>query len=282
MHPNQRVAILGAGPLAYVVAACVAQVYRVHAIAPEPSQSFALSEPLLLPRLNYARSIGHLAFDEPIATPDVLWLCPELILVQDGKPDLVTLSDALAELIGHYGGPETLVILSADVPPGFTKLLKDTARHARIAYVAELLQRGRAVEGFERPDRIIVGYDFDPKTSLALKSFFSPWTAHLIETGLREAEVAKLAVNAYLAALGALTNEIADWCGTHSIDPREVEAAVRTDHRFGYQLPLTAGPALRSEQMLRDVRYLRDRIAEASAPILHAIDRSNRARLPVD
>ena len=96
----------------------------------------------------------------------------------------------------------------------------------------EFLREGCAIEDFQNPDRIVLGYE-DSKTLEILNSIYLPWQCEKIETNTRSAEMMKYVNNALLATLISTVNEysnIARMIG--NIDFRQVMHGVHMDNRW--------------------------------------------------
>jgi UDPglucose 6-dehydrogenase/GDP-mannose 6-dehydrogenase len=96
----------------------------------------------------------------------------------------------------------------------------------------EFLREGCAIEDFQYPDRIVLGYE-DLKTLEILNVIYSPWQCEKIEINTRSAEMMKYVNNALLATLISTVNEysnIARMVG--NIDFRQVMRGVHLDNRW--------------------------------------------------
>jgi len=96
----------------------------------------------------------------------------------------------------------------------------------------EFLREGNAVEDFQFPDRIVLGYE-DEKTLDILNRIYEPWACEKIEINTRSAEMMKYVNNALLATLISTINEysnIARELG--NIDFNKVMQGVHSDNRW--------------------------------------------------
>ena len=96
----------------------------------------------------------------------------------------------------------------------------------------EFLREGNAIEDFQFPDRIVLGYE-DVKTLDVLNRIYEPWDCEKIEVNTRSAEMMKYVNNALLATLISTINEysnIARELG--NIDFKKVMHGVHLDNRW--------------------------------------------------
>ncbi len=96
----------------------------------------------------------------------------------------------------------------------------------------EFLREGCAIEDFQFPDRIVLGYE-DIKTLEILNAIYKPWECEKIEINTRSAEMMKFVNNALLATLISTVNEysnIARMVG--NIDFEQVMHGVHMDNRW--------------------------------------------------
>ena len=105
----------------------------------------------------------------------------------------------------------------------------------RFACSPENLRLGNAIEIFQNPGRIIVGVR-DAVTRDVLAPLLSRFCSNLIWMQVESAEMAKHALNAFLAVSVTFTNELAVICEQVGADATEVETALRSDPRIGERL----------------------------------------------
>src|SRR5207244_5398739 len=114
----------------------------------------------------------------------------------------------LAELI-H---PGALVLVSAQVPVGFTRQLEQMwSKSLRYAYSPENLRLGKALESFRKQERVIIGLR-DLADKPRLSKLLAPFTQHIEWMSVESAEMTKHALNAFLATSVAFINEVARLC----------------------------------------------------------------------
>lgn len=263
-----KVIVYGLWHLGCVTAACLAEAgHQVVGVDPDPNVVEGLRAgrpPLLeagLPELLAAgQAAGRLsfAFDgrEALSDAEVLWVAIDTPVDENDEADVDHVRQRLEGLADALR-PGALVLVSSQVPVGFTRALsRDWAgRGLLFAYSPENLRLGRALETFRKPDRIVVGIA-DEATRRSVERLLAPFAAPLEWMSVESAEMAKHALNAFLATSVAFSNEVARVCERVGADAREVERGLKTDRRIGPGAYLAPGPAFAGGTLARDVRYL--------------------------
>jgi UDPglucose 6-dehydrogenase len=202
------------------------------------------------------------------ASPGMLSDCPLVIVARDvptaadNSSDLAPVHALLDAAIPHFRDGVVLVVTS-QVPPGFTRHLAEAIRARRphlsfqLYYWIETLVFGNAVERYLRPERIVIGVD-DPARSIApalavgLERFHCPVLRMVYES----AELTKTAINLYLCAGVTYANTMADLCEAVGADWSEMMPALRLDRRIGPAAYIRPGPGIAGGNLERDMRTL--------------------------
>jgi UDPglucose 6-dehydrogenase len=132
----------------------------------------------------------------------------------------------------------------------------------------EFLREGSAIRDFTHPDRILVGVD-TPRGGEVMEQLYRPLAlrkAPIIFTTRESAELAKHAVNAFLAMKIKFINEDADLCETVGADVEEAATAIGADGRIGPKF-LHAGPGYGGSCFPKDVSALIRTAREARSPL---------------
>jgi UDPglucose 6-dehydrogenase/GDP-mannose 6-dehydrogenase len=96
----------------------------------------------------------------------------------------------------------------------------------------EFLREGNAIEDFQFPDRIVLGYE-DLKTLDILNAIYAPWVCEKIEVNTRSAEMMKYVNNALLATLISTINEYSNIARrVGNVDFEKVMQGVHLDNRW--------------------------------------------------
>jgi UDPglucose 6-dehydrogenase len=283
--------VYGLWHLGCVTAACLAEAgQEVVALDPDPERAGELragrppvQEPGLAELIAAGLASGRLSFPSDrraaLAGVEVLWVTLDTPVDESDQADVAGVRREIEELAGLV--PEgTLVLVSSQVPAGFTRALsRDWAGHGLLfGYSPENLQLGRALEAFRKPERIVVGVA-DDAGRRRVEELMGPIAARIEWMGLESAEMTKHALNAFLATSIAFANEVARACECVGADAREVERGLKSDRRIGPGAYLAPGPAFAGGTLARDVRYLigfGERHGNAT-PLLQGVLESNAA-----
>ncbi len=288
-----RIAVHGLWHLGCVTAACLAEAgHDVTGLDREGPALQGLREgraPLLEPGLDELLQAGlragrlRLAPVEEaaaaLAGAELLWVAFDTPVDEQDRAD-VALVRAELEPLKDALEPGTLVLLSAQVPVGFTRALERdwTGRGLRFAVAPENLRLGRALEAFRRAERVVVGLR-DERDRATLAALFAPFAARVEWMSVESAEMSKHAVNAFLATSVTFINELARLCEALGADAREVERALRSEPRIGPRAYLSPGAAFAGGTLARDLRYLQSfgRERQVATPLVDGVLRSNAA-----
>ncbi len=281
-----KIVVLGLWHLGCVTAACCARHYQVVGLDFDPATVSKLQEgkaPLFEPGLNELISTGleqaNLAFStEPrlaCAEADVLWLCYDTPVNEDDEPDVQFVLGHLRRVLRHL--PESaLVLLSAQLPVGTCRRLEAEFPQFHFACSPENLRLGKAIEAFEKADRVVVGIR-DEATKPRLQNLFAPFTRHVLFMRTESAEMVKHALNSFLALSIAFINEVALLCERSGADAKEVAAGLKSEARIGPGAYLNPGGPFAGGTLARDVVALTKLAAEngETLALIPAIKQSN-------
>ena len=169
---------------------------------------------------------------------------------EHGNRDLQPIRNLIQVALG-YGVP---IVLTSQVPPGFTRSLKLSG----IYHLAETLRIKDAMQRALSPEQFILGCanpEAIPDCPLpdALRKYFQAFgdvPVHYMT--LEEAEFAKIAINLFLAAQVDITNRLAK--AAEKVDARwePIANVLRHDKRIGPHAYLTPGRWQDSKHLLRD------------------------------
>ena len=247
-----NVTVLGLWHLGCVTAACCARHFQVVGLDFDEANIAKLNAgqaPLLEPGLNelIAASLAakKLSFttDPKIACAraDVLWLCYDTPVNENDESDVAFVLANLRRALPHL--PKgALVLISAQLPVGTCRRLEAEFPQFHFACSPENLRLGRAIDAFEKAERVVVGIRNDAKKPL-LGKLFAPFTPQILFMRTESAEMVKHALNSFLALSITFINEIAR-LGEHvGADAKEVSAGLKSEPRIGLKAYL--GPAVR-------------------------------------
>ncbi len=179
-----------------------------------------------------------------IGSADVIMIAVGTPPGQDGAPNL-SYVEAVADEIGMHLDHEAVVVMKSTVPAGTNRRVlarirakmeeverTDVSSLVHIVSLPEFLSEGRAVEDFFHPNRIVIGAD-DPIAHTLIDRMHEGLNAPRMLTTIENAELIKLASNAFLATKISFANEIANIAERVGADVREVVKGVGLDHRIG-------------------------------------------------
>ena len=281
-----RICVLGLWHLGCVTAACCAKHFEVVGLDFDAANVEKLNSgkaPLFEPGLNELIAAGiaarKLSFTTnakaACANADVLWLCYDTPVndrdESDVKSVLVNLRKALAHL------PKgALVLISSQLPVGTCAKLEKEFPQFHFACSPENLRLGKAIDAFEKAERVVVGIRTAAKEPL-LEELFAPFTPEVLLMRTESAEMVKHALNSFLALSITFINEIARLCEHVGADAKEVAAGLKSEPRIGPKAYLGPGGPFAGGTLARDVVTL-TRLAKAEGEkisVIPAIKQSN-------
>ena len=289
------VAVFGTWHLGSVTAACLADLgNRVLAtdldlgtVAGLREGRPPIAEPGLAELIAKGLASGRLSIHAPddpaLGFADILYLAADTTVDDDDRVDLAFV-EALAARAASLLQKEPLVVVHSQVPVGTTERLVATmagqsGRALAAVHVPENLRLGAAIEGFLRPDRLVVGSDTAAAAD-AVIALYGSLTCEVLRMSVRSAEMAKHALNGYLATLISLASELADVCEATGADAYDVERALRADRRVSPKAPLRPGFGFAGGTLGRDVQTLRSLAAAHGlpSPLMDGVLSVNRRR----
>lgn len=197
---------------------------------------------------------ARLTFTSDIADlsgADLVYIAADVPTDARGISELGGIQDLLDRVIWALG-PEAILTILCQVPPGFTREQKQPLD--RLFYQVETLIFGRAVERAVSPERYIVGCA-DPTRPLPepLQEVLSAGGCPILPMRYESAELAKISINCFLVAQVATTNTLAEICETIGADWSEIAPALRLDGRIGPRAYLAPGLGISGGNLERDL-----------------------------
>jgi UDPglucose 6-dehydrogenase len=268
-HTSMNVAVAGLWHLGSVTAACLAAAgHRVTGIDPAPDVVNRLAtgkapvhEPGLDSLIASQIEAGRLRFTADYAgarQKDVLWVTFDTPVDENDHADTEYVVRQIDELAQH-ASDGALVLISSQLPVGTTAKLvaRHQGRNLEFCYSPENLRLGQAIDVFNRPGRIVVGVRSGADRT-RLQQLLKPFGANIEWMRVESAEMAKHALNAFLATSVSFINEVSAVSEDCGADGREVERALKTDERIGPRAYLRPGAAFAGGTLARDLRFLED------------------------
>jgi UDPglucose 6-dehydrogenase len=285
-----RVCVAGLWHLGAVTAAALASVGHEVAAFDEDATVTAdmaagkppLFEPGLEELIGAGLAAGRLrATSDPadaLRGAEVLWVTYDTPVDAEDIADVDLVVDRVQALLPLLDAG-TVVLISSQLPVGTAARLEASAPEGvSFAVSPENLRLGKAIEVFLEPDRVIVGVR-DGHARDVIRGLLAPVTERVEWMGVESAEMAKHALNAFLAVSVTFINEVAAVCERVGADAGDVSRALKTEQRIGPRAYLGPGGAFAGGTLARDVRVL-SAIGDAEGltiPLLHGIWDSNAA-----
>jgi UDPglucose 6-dehydrogenase len=229
-----------------------------------------LDEPGLPELIAAGHQAGRLSFTTDAKSAlhgaGVLWVTFDTPVDENDVADVAFVRYRL-EQIKDAVQPGTLVLISSQVPVGFTRsLAADWAgRGVRFGISPENLRLGKAIEVFRTPERVIVGLSDPEKDRDLVTRLFKPFgpagsgqPPRIEWMSLESAEMTKHALNAFLAVSVTFINELSRLCEVVGANAKEVERGLKSEARIGPKAYLGPGAAFAGGTLARDVRFLND------------------------
>ena len=191
--------------------------------------------------------------DDP-AKADVIFIAEDTPTNANGERDL----GHIRALVGKAAAYKATLVLSSQVPPGFTRSLG----LRRIVHMAETLRIKDAMERALHPEQFIFGVNRGQDVPMNL--LYYAWAhggAKVCIMSWEEAEFAKIAINMFLAAQVDTTNRLSAAAAIVGADWKKVCDALRCDKRIGSHAYLTPGRWQDSTHLMRDSITLEEIIA---------------------
>ena len=274
-----NITVLGLWHLGCVTAACAARHFHVVGLDFDEANLDRLNSgqaPLFEPGLNELIAAGiagkSLRFtgSPELACPaaDVLWVCYDTPVNEQDESDSVYVMVHLRRALLHLSAG-SLVLISSQLPVGTCRQLESEFPQFHFACSPENLRLGRAIDAFERAERVVVGIRDEMKSAL-LEELFAPFTSRVIFMRTESAEMVKHALNSFLALSITFINEIASLCEHVGADAKEVSAGLKSEPRIGPKSYLSPGGAFAGGTLARDVVAL-TKLADVHGEIVSVI-----------
>src|SRR6185312_4007356 len=203
---------------------------------------------------------GRLSFTsnpaEALAKTEILWVAFDTPVNEKDEADVDFVRGQLNK-IGPTLRPGTTVLISSQVPAGFTRELQQAAWASKLyfAYSPENLRLGKAIDVFRHPERVVLGVS-DESIRPKLETLFAPFTNNIVWMSVESAEMTKHAINAFLATSVTFANELARLCEAVGADAKQVERGLKSEGRIGPRAYLSPGVAFSGGTLARDLRFL--------------------------
>ena len=197
---------------------------------------------------------------------DVTFICVGTPSGDDGRVDLKYIREVATQLgvILKDKSDYHVVVVKSTVVPGSTEdvvlpLLeehsgKKVGEAFGVAMNPEFLREGVAIQDFINPDRVVIG-SIDQRSGDLVEKIYYEFTAPVLRTDIKTAEMIKYTANSLLATKISFINEVGNLCKEMGIDAYDVAKGVGMDHRISPSF-LNAGPGFGGSCFPKDVAAL--------------------------
>jgi UDPglucose 6-dehydrogenase len=182
----------------------------------------------------------HVLFNPEKA--DLVFISEDTPTDEHGKRDLAPIT----ELVRRCRTLKAQIVLTSQVPPGFTRSLK----LPNIFHQAETLRIIDAEKRAFNPEYIAIGGD--AKIGKSYANYLAAFQCPILRMTWEEAELSKIAVNMALAAQVDYTNRMSTVAEKVGARWEKVAKALRHDSRIGPYAYLTPGRWQDSKHLMRD------------------------------
>lgn len=274
MKAPVTIGVVGLWHLGSVYAAALAELgHRVIAFDADASVTGKLARGILpvaeeglvaLTKRNM--TAGRLRFTSEllaVASSPVLWITIDTPCDKDNRPDISPIQEAVASLAPHLTSGVCIVV-SSQVPVGSGETLcrliqkKNPRLRFSYCYQPENLQLGKALQSFFHPSRIVAGVD-TKEAEACISRIFSGINAPELYMDVPSAEMAKHAVNAFLATSLSFIYDISDMCEAYGADVLRVSETLKSDARIGRAAYLDSSIGFSGATLGRDLVALLER-----------------------
>ena len=206
---------------------------------------------------------------------------------EDGSADLKYVL-SVARTFGQNINKFNILVTKSTVPVGTADKVRAAIQEELdkrgvqipfdVASNPEFLKEGTAIDDFMKPDRIVVGYQYE-RTKEVMERLYKPFTLNgnkLIFTTIPSAEMIKYAANSMLATRISFMNEIANLCDVVGANVDDVRKGIGSDSRIGSKF-LYPGCGYGGSCFPKDVKAL-IKTAEknhCSMNVLNAVESAN-------
>lgn len=192
-------------------------------------------------------------------------------------PDQCEQGKAIAHELATSKKTHRCIIIRSNFSMGTVKKIENILQSPCVIN-PDFSQDGRSIQGFMRPDRIIIG-SRNASTLKQFKHLFSPFNRNrnvMMEMSPESAELTKYATNAMLATRISLMNELALAAESLGADIEEVRQGIGSDNRIGSHY-LYAGIGFGGTHFAKDLERIHDIInpSDSKEGLLEAVLRIN-------
>ena len=176
---------------------------------------------------------------QEVVNSDFSFICVPTNAKRDGSLDMSLVHEVVKRL--HKDDFKGTIVIKSTLYPYTMSLLQKEFQTLKLCYMPEYLREKDAQEWFDNPDRLVIS---EPKQiSDPVLELFS-WVDEAIPRITMkcvDAEIAKLAHNAYIATKVTFTCEIERLCILHGANADEIMRSIWVDRRINNKSHLVPG-----------------------------------------
>lgn len=196
---------------------------------------------------------------------DLVFFTQDVSVGADGYGDMDEIRAAFDNMLINCSD-NAIVVNMAQVRPGMTAEMGMNANVAgrirELYYQVETLIYGKSFNRVAHPERFIVGSGYVNNDGYIIhplyREFLSAWHCPIYVMSHRSAEMAKLAINMFLASSISTARVLKNICLKSDADWMDIEQAMRSDSRIGQDAYIRPGDWKESKHLVRDITTLRD------------------------
>ena len=205
---------------------------------------------------------------KPILGTDLVLICVDTPQGADGRLNCQNVDNVLKRL--EHGGFTGPIAIRSTLKVGYMNQAAAAHPELRLVYFPEFIRERSRLQWTVQPDRLVLAGD--ERDVRVVQSVFE-WVEDTptLRMSFLEAELGKLAHNAFIATKVSFTNEIERICEMYQVDPENVMRVVTADRRVVSQEHLrpNKGP-YNGSCVPKDTHELL--IAGGQAPLLSAVE----------
>lgn len=206
-----------------------------------------------------------------LARADITYIALDVPTNDEAVSDLTPVR-AMIDVVNASLRADALLVILCQVPPGFTRSINRDP--TKLYYQVETLIFGKAIERAMYPERYMIGCA-NPATPLpdSFRTYLESYNCPILPMRYESAELAKTAINLFLAAQVSTANTLAEVCERIGADWGEIIPSLRLDKRIGQHAYLVPGLGLSGGNIERDLRTVSnlgyEHGAKASVPLAY-------------
>ncbi len=268
-----HIAVVGSGYVGLVAATCLSEMGNDVICVDNNKEKIEnlnkgiipIYEPGLKPMIERNTAENRLTFTTDIGLAvrksSIIFISVGTPPGEDGSADLKHVLAVASDIAKHMDGSR-IVVNKSTVPVGTAdrvreQIRKSTEYDVHIVSNPEFLKEGSAIDDFMKPDRVVIGTDFN-EVAETLKELYSPFVRTnnpVLVMSNRSAEMTKYVANSLLATRISFMNEIANMCDSVGADIHDIRIGIGSDSRIGYSF-LFPGAGFGGSCFPKDIRAL--------------------------